>query len=198
MRVLLRIYALLLLLVAVPSRAQDSAPGNADDAAPDARLAKVRRVCVESFGPDVFGTQVQEMVIAKMFQAKRFSLTEKCEKADFILKGSITERSEYVTRSESEGFNAGASGSSRSGTQSSSASSSGGAQESLSSSEVKQQGVVTLRIVDQEGEIIWATSQDSAEGKSKGAITMAAEQAVRRLLRDIERAQKQPSETPKN
>jgi len=166
------------------------------------RLADVRRVCVQNMGDDALGIQVQEMVIARLFQSKRFSLTENCQKADFILKGSITERSEHASRSESEGigFGQSASGSSSSssrvgGTGSSSSSSgaarvSGNIYESLSSSEVKQEAAVTLRIVDRDGEIIWATSQESAEGKSKGAIGLAAEQAVRRLLRDIERAEK--------
>lgn len=166
-------------------------PGEAENISDvSLRLTAVRRVCIESFGPDVLGTQVRETIIAKLFQSKRFALTENCDKADFVMKGSITERSQYQTRSESEGFQASASGSSRSGSSSSSGSSSGGAHESLSSSEVKQQAVVTLRIVDADGEIIWATSQESGDGKSKGAITLAAEQAVRRLMRDIETAEK--------
>ena len=76
---------------------------------------------------------------------------------------------------------------------------SGSAHESLSSSETKTEAVVTLRIVDREGEIIWATIQESPTGKSKGAVTLAAEQAVRKLLRDKERAEKQAKESqPKN
>jgi hypothetical protein len=154
-------------------------------------------------GNDVLGIQVQEMVIARLFQTKRFSLTENCEKADYILKGSITERNEHASRSESEGIGFGqaasgsSSSSSRVGSVGSSSSSSGSARvsgnayENLSSSEIKQEAAITLRIVDRDGEIIWATSQESSEGKSKGAIGLATEQAVRRLLRDIERAEKQ-------
>lgn len=186
--------------------AQEGTSGAQPPAVPeeaDVRLAQVRRVCVQSMGNDVLGIQVQEMVIARLFQTKRFSLTENCEKADYVLKGSITERSEHASRSESEGigFGQAASGSSSSssrvgsvGSSSSSSGSvrvSGNAYENLSSSEIKQEAAITLRIVDRDGEIIWATSQESSEGKSKGAIGLATEQAVRRLLRDIERAEKQ-------
>jgi hypothetical protein len=197
--------ALASLLMAAGAPAQSppaaTAPVTAAEA-PDLRLAKVKRVCVQAMGTDALGIQVQEMVIARLFQTRKFSLTENCEKADFVLKGSVTERSEHSSRSESEGigFGRGASGSSasssRGGGVTSSSSSSGSAQlsgnayENLSSSEVKQEAAVTLRIVDKDGEIIWATSQESAEGKSKGAIGLAAEQAVRRLLKDILLAEK--------
>lgn len=175
--------------------AQDKKTVAEPQEAVDLRLTKVRRVCVQSFGPEAIGIQVQEMIIAKLFQAKRFSLTEDCERADYVLKGTISERSAHQTRSESEGlgfdtrasYSSSSSGSSSSG----SGTSRGNAYESLSSSEVKQEAVVTLRVVDGDGEIIWATSQESSEGKSKGAITLAAEQAVRRLLRDIEKAEKE-------
>jgi hypothetical protein len=46
-------------------------------------------------------------------------------------------------------------------------------------------------VVDHEGEILWAASMESTGGKTKSAIGDAAERAVRRLLRDIERAEKQ-------
>ena len=144
------------------------------------RLSQIKRVCVQNFGSDVLGQQVQEIVIAKLFESKQFSLTEDCSRADYVLKGSVTERTSQLPRSESEGFSAG----------------SGSAHESLSSSETKTQAVVTLRIVDKEGEIIWATIQESPIGKSKGAVTLAAEQAVRKLLRDKERAEKQGKEAP--
>ena len=169
----------------------------------DPRILQVKRICVRNFGEDPLGIQVQEMVIAKLFESKRFSLTENCERADVVLKGSITERSESTYRSESEGIGFGRrvagseSSSSRMGSASSSASSSvstgvtGSDHESLSSSEVKQYAAVTLRVVDKEGDILWATSQESAKGKTKGAIGFAAERAVRRLLRDIEKAEKQ-------
>jgi len=178
---------------------QDPVPQPESEPLVHARLVPIKRVCVQGFGPDVLGQQAQEIVIAKLFESRKFSLTEDCDRADYVLKGSVTERATQLARSESEGIGFGervaASESSRVGDVGSSSSAStavsGSAHESLSSSEAKIQALVTLRIVDKEGEIIWATIQESPTGKSKGAVTLAAEQAVRRLLRDKERAEKQ-------
>ncbi len=67
----------------------------------------------------------------------------------------------------------------------------GAGHESLSSAETKEHAVVTLRLVNKEGEVLWAVSNESSGGKTKGAIGDAADRAARRLLRDIERAEKQ-------
>ncbi len=148
----------------------------------DPRILQVKRLCIQKFGEDALGVQVQEMVIAKLFESKRFSLTESCERAQFALKGSITERSKQTFGSESEGVSFGQ----------------GAAHENLSSSQTKEHAVVTLRLVDKEGDIVWAISVESAGGKTKGAIGDAAERAVRRLLRDIERAERQAQKTEKS
>ena len=183
----------------VPSgKGPEKAPAVAPEPPVDRRIIQVRRVCIQRFGEDALGFQVQEMIIARLFESKRFSLTENCDKADYVLKGTITERSDRISRSESEGLGfddrAAASAWDRQGGASASRTARGSDHENLSSSEVKVQAAVTLRVVDKDGEIIWATSRESAGGKAKGAIGDAAERAVRRLLRDIERAEK---ESPK-
>lgn len=141
------------------------------------RLLQVKRVCVQNFGDDALGVQVREMVIAKLFESKRFSLTENCEKAEFALKGTVIEKGEFSQRGEQEG-----------------ASGIGG--ERLYSTDQKKHATVTLRLVDKDGEILWASSQESTGGKTKGAIADAADRAVRKFLRDIERAEKQNSASP--
>jgi hypothetical protein len=172
---------------------------SAPEAAPSARLAAVKRLCVQPLGDDAISLQVREMVIAKLFESRRFSLTENCDKADFVLKGTVTERSDRAFRSETESLGARASvagsesersGAARTGT-SASASAGLDARETLTSSEAKQQAAVTLRLVDKDGEILWAFSSESTGGKTKGAIGDAADRAVARLLRDIQRAEKQ-------
>jgi hypothetical protein len=195
-----------LFLLCAPAWSQEKPKESAPPAEPavNPRLLQVKRICVQNFGDDPLGVQAREMVIAKLFESKRFSLTENCEKADFVLKGSITERSDRVSRSESEGIGFGESvaassttgaGISRTGV-AASASARGDAHESLASSEVKQQAAVTMRLVDKEGEILWAASLESAGGKTKGAIGDAAERAVRKFLRDLERAEKQYTASP--
>ena len=118
----------------------------------------MKRVCVQNFGDDALGVQAREMVIARLFEAKRFSLTENCAKADFVLKGAVTERNDRAFREESEGVGFGASaaasdssgsGINRTGT-SASASARGDARETLASSENKQHAAVTMRLVDKD------------------------------------------------
>jgi hypothetical protein len=194
-----------LLFVSSAASAQEK-PKEAPPAEPatNPRLLQVKRVCVQNFGDDALGVQAREMVIARLFESKRFSLTENCEKADFVLKGAVTERNDRAFREESEGvgFGVGAAASDSSGAginrtgTSASASARGDARETLASSETKQHAAVTMRLVDKDGEILWAASLESTGGKTKGAIGDAAERAVRKFLRDLERAEKQ-STSPK-
>jgi hypothetical protein len=168
------------------------------------RLLQVKRVCVQNFGDDALGVQAREMVIARLFESKRFTLTENCAKADFVMKGAVTERNDRAFREESEGIgfgtSASASESSGSGVNRTGTSASGSARadarETLASSENKQHAAVTMRLVDKDGEILWAASLESTGGKTKGAIGDAAERAVRKFLHDLERAEQQKSEAP--
>jgi hypothetical protein len=194
-----------LLFVSSAASTQEK-PKEAPPAEPAAnpRLLQVKRVCVQNFGDDALGVQAREMVIARLFESKRFSLTENCEKADFVLKGAVTERNDRAFREESEGvgFGVGAAASDSSGAginrtgTSASASARGDARETLASSETKQHAAVTMRLVDKDGEILWAASLESTGGKTKGAIGDAAERAVRKFLRDLERAEKQNNTNP--
>ncbi len=165
----------------------------------ETKLQQITKICVGEFGNDVLGIQMKEIIIAKLFEAKRFKLKEDCKAAkaeEVTVKGSVTERTEHTFRSESEGISAGKQavgvGASSSTVVAVGEGGSLSAHENLSSSQTKEHAVVTLRLVDKEGEILWAISQESTGGKTKGAIGDAAERAVRRLLRDIERAEKQP------
>ena len=175
---------------AVSAKGQQKVDSLADPAPTvDPRLLQAKRVCIGEFGKDVLGVQAREMIIAPLFDArrddgsKRYILidADECKdvEADLTLKGSITEQREQTHRSESEGVSFNGRGASGSG------------HENLSSSETKVHAVVTLRLVNKEGQVLWAISHESTGGKTKGAIGDAADRAARRLLRDIERAEKE-------
>ena len=100
-----------------------------------AKLLKVRRIYVESFGDDPVSKQLQAMVINALAESKRFIVTENKDKADAILKGSGLEKTSQelhaLGESTSVGVAAGGqsgsvSGSVVNGTGSISGSSSGG------------------------------------------------------------------------
>jgi curli biogenesis system outer membrane secretion channel CsgG len=70
-----------------PSAAQASV-----DEETAAKLSKVKRVYVESFGDDAVAKQTQAMVIDALTKSHRFIVTEAKDKADAILKGAAVEK----------------------------------------------------------------------------------------------------------
>ena len=62
-------------------------PTQADDAA---ALQRIKRICVDRLaGQAPLVDAVREMAFAALFSAKRFTVLEKCEKADATLKGAV-------------------------------------------------------------------------------------------------------------
>lgn len=165
-----------------------TAAASAQTAEPASSLTKLRRICVEKIaGPAPVADAVREMAFAALFAAKRFVVLEKCEKAEATLKGAVLESSDRRSRVESEGigFGAIAGGASAAGAGIAGVAGSNG--ETLSSSEMRRQASVTLRLVDSEGAVLWAHTQDSSGGKTKGPAADAVDRAIRQLLRDTGR-----------
>src|SRR4051812_16528341 len=78
----------------VIAQAQTSAPGP---------LASVKRICAERFsGDESRAAQARDLAISSVFALNRFVITENCEKADAILRGSVTEDKGQKSRSEGE------------------------------------------------------------------------------------------------
>jgi hypothetical protein len=189
------------LLVVVTALAQTQvqsapAPANVPEAELKA-LSMVRKICVDKIaGDEAIVAAAREFAIAGLFSARRFTVTERCEKADAVLKGAVIERSEKRVRAEGESTGFGVARGGANVTGSTGSAGFGAAQgangESLYSSETRSSASVTLRLVDQEGTIIWAYTQDSPGGKTKNAVSDAVDRTVRQLLRDIERSQSKP------
>ncbi len=66
----------------------------------------------------------------------------------------------------------------------------GGKSETLASAETISQASITLRVVNSDGDILWAHTEEAKAGKVKGPVAFALERAVKRLIRDIEKARK--------
>lgn len=162
-------------------------------APPRPSLSHVQRVCVDKFtGEDALIAPVREIAIAAMFGLKRFVITENCSRADATLKGAVLERTTERVRGEGEttGFGTvvGAAAANRSRAVAAIAGNSGLADEQLYSAESGTAASVTLRLVTQDGDVLWAYTQDSPGGKSKGAVADAVERAVKQLERELNRA----------
>lgn len=155
--------------------------------APEPSGHSVKRVCVEKFAGGAHGLEAADYATAALFASKRFTITENCETAEAVLKGSAAERSGQRMRSEGDsstvrrGAGAAAAGVAAVGA------AAAGDSERLFSSEVQRQATVSLRLVSKEGEVIWAHTAGSSGGKAKSALNDAVDRAVRQLLRDLDK-----------
>jgi curli biogenesis system outer membrane secretion channel CsgG len=180
---------------AAPEVAQT--PGTEDPSA----LLKVRRIYVDSFGDDVISRELQSMIVSALVASKRFRVTENREKADVILKGVALEKSSQELHAYGESTSVGTagggahsdvSGSVVNGNGTISGSSSGGfvarhmgTSDSSVNTETVDRARVSIRLVNQDGDVIWTTTQESKGAKYKGASADVADLCVKQLLKDI-------------
>jgi curli biogenesis system outer membrane secretion channel CsgG len=197
------------------SATQDSTQATGQAASPAkppiTSISQVRRIYIDGFGDDVVAKQIQAMVVAELAKTERFIATENKDKADAILKGAALEKtsqelhgynSSTAAGHASGGHSATVSGSVVNGNGSISGSSNGGfaassaaISDSYQSTETVNDARIAVRLVNQDGDIIWATAQESHGAKYKGSSADVAEKVVKQLLRDIEKLEQKKSET---
>lgn len=183
--------------------ASPQSPTSSSDAELAGRVLKVRRIFVESFGDDKTSKVLHAMVINSLAASKRFIVTENKEKADAVLKGTATEKTSQEVHASGEGTAvAGAAGAISGSANRSSASIVGasvahaaGIEDSVLSTETIDRAAVAVRLVAADGDLIWATTQESKGAKFKGAGADVADKVVRQLLHDIERIATSPVRT---
>ena len=156
----------------------------------DNRLLHIRRIFIESFGDDAISKQVQAMIISSLTESKRFVVTENKEKADAILKGAGLEKTSNEFHSNSEGTAAGGVGGAFSDGAGAVAGRAAAIEDSSASTETINDARVSLRLVDKDGDVLWATTQESKGAKYRGASADVAEKVVKQLLRDVEKLKK--------
>lgn len=178
----------------------------------DQMLLRVKRIYVESFGDDLTNRELQAMVVSALTASKRFIVTENKEKADAVLKGSALEKTtqefhalgEGTGAASAAGYHSGSvSGSVVNGNGSISGSSSGGfgahalsAQDSVASTETINDARLAVRLVSPDGDVLWATTQESKAAKYRSSAADAADKAVKQLLHDVNKAQKGQAALP--
>ena len=159
-------------------------------------LLNVKRVYIEELTGDQSAAQIRDMIINSLQTAGLFIVTEKPDKADATLRGSAEDTVFTDTFQTSEGMNAraslsGASGTVRSsGTRRGAASVGVGLDESEKITERKHEALAAVRLVSSNGDVIWATTQESLGAKFKGASADVADKVVKQLISDIEKARR--------
>jgi curli biogenesis system outer membrane secretion channel CsgG len=203
-RTLPAIFAVLSLACGVASfcQAPGSEPRNSPKPVTDlrselaARLSAVKRIYVESFGDDEISKTLQAMVINALDETKRFIVTENKDRADAILKGHSLEKTSQEVHATGGGTQVAAAAGGHSAQVSPSGGSAHGGfagkalgiEDSRLSTETINDARLAVRLVSQDGDVIWSTTQESTGAKFKSASADVADKVAKQLLRDIDKA----------
>jgi hypothetical protein len=191
-----------ILLAAWLSAAAQSGPGQAESLAKESleketllRLLDIRRVYVDRLGGGDAAAQVRDMIISSLQATKLYIITESEEKADAFLRGSAEDLIFTDTFSSSDSLSARASAGTGSNPdrtvedrRSRSASVTVGEQESTRIAERKHEATAAVRLVSKDGDVLWATVQESFGAKFLGASADVAQKIAKQLLKDYHAA----------
>ena len=197
--------ALLGLVLAALAAAQQSSQQPAPAAEPRAataieegglrQLLTVRRVYVDRLTGGETAAQMRDILISALEGSKLFVLTENAERADTTLHGAAEDLVFSDVHSSNDSINAHANvGSGRSSSSSRGSGSSAGVtlgeSESDHSTERRHEAIAAVRLVNKDGDVIWATTQESLGAKFHGASADVAEKITGKLKDDFERARR--------
>jgi len=195
--------ALLGLVLAAAAAAQQSSQQPAPAVEPPAaaaieesglrQLLTVRRVYVDRLTGGETAAQMRDILISALEGSKLFVLTENPERADTTLHGAAEDLVFTDTHSSNDSINARANiGSGRSGQygRSSTGGLTMGESESDHSTERRHEAIAAVRLVNKDGDVIWATTEESLGAKFHGASADVADKITGRLKDDFERARK--------
>jgi hypothetical protein len=157
------------------------------------QLLTVRRVYVDRLTGGETAAQMRDILISALEGSKLFVLTENPERADTTLHGAAEDLVFTDTHSSNDSINARANiGSGRSGQygRSSTGGLTMGESESDHSTERRHEAIAAVRLVNKDGDVIWATTEESLGAKFHGASADVADKITGRLKDDFERARK--------
>jgi hypothetical protein len=157
-------------------------------------LLNVRRIYVEKLAGDTSSEQIRDMLINALQATRLFTITENAERSDATLKGFADDTVFTDTFQSQDGINARATlgstpgGAKAGGLRRGSLGVTVSENDSLKIAERKHEATAAVRLISKEGDVLWATTQESLGAKFKGASADVAEKVVRQLIADIERA----------
>jgi hypothetical protein len=157
------------------------------------QLLAVGRVYVDRLGGGDTAPQMRDMIISSLQNARLFLMTDKEERADAILRGSAEDLVFNELHQISDGVNARAGITAGRSTRSLPGMNlSVGEQESQRTSERKHEAIAAVRLINKDGDVIWATTQESFGAKFRGSAADVAEKIVQQLNEDFDKARKLP------
>ena len=157
------------------------------------QLLEIRRVYVDRLTGGETAAQMRDILLSSLESSMLFILTENQERADAILKGAAEDMVFTEVHSSSENINARANVGSGRATNTKGGYNAGvgfGESESDHSAERRHEAIAAVRLVNKEGDVIWATIQESLGAKFRGASTDVADKITAKLKEDFERARR--------
>ena len=155
------------------------------------QLMTVRRVYVDRLIGGETAAQMREILVSSLQGTRLFIVTESQEKADATLKGGAEDLVFTEQHGSSEGVNAKADFGSGRPSSTSRGAYGGvglGQNESEHSIDRRHEAIAAVRLVNKEGDVIWATTQESLGAKFRGASADVADKITAKLKEDFERA----------
>lgn len=187
------------LMAAPPEQPQSTAapPAAAAPAAPAVKsLLKIKRVYVEALAGNDSAEAIRQLLISSLQQSHLFTLTDNPDRADVTLKGAANDTAFTDTFDSDSGANGRANGGLYSGRGGSIRSAAGGIFGGMSGSENeserirerKHEAYATVRLCNRDGDVLWATTQESRGAKFHGASEDVALKIAHQLETDFAKA----------
>ncbi len=167
------------------------------------QLLSVHRVYVDRLTGGETAAQMREILISTLEESGLFVVTENEQRADTFLRGGAEDLVFTEVHSSSDSINlhtsagtrtdtyAGGIGHSSTSTRDSrgfSAALGAGESESMHEADRRHEAIAAVRLVNKDGDVIWATVQESQGAKFRGASADVAEKITGKLKDDFERA----------
>ncbi|HEV2112588.1 MAG TPA: hypothetical protein VGR50_00485 [Terriglobales bacterium] len=136
------------------------------------------------------------MVVTEITESKQFIVTENKDRADGTLRGAGLEKTSQEVHAYSEATAVGGAAAHSDSVSGRFVSRNAAIDNSSLNTETINDARIAVRLVNQDGDVLWATTQESKGGKYKGASADVADQVVKQLLRDFHKLQNPPQPTP--
>ena len=159
------------------------------------QLLQIRRVYVDRLTGGETAAQMRDILLSSLETTNLFVITENPERADATFKGAAEDLVFTDVHNSSDSVNAHTSIGTGRATKTTSGMNAGfgiGESESDHSSERRHEAVAAVRLVNKDGDVIWATTQESLGAKFRGASTDVAEKITTKLKDDFARARRLP------
>jgi hypothetical protein len=163
-------------------------------------LSDVKRIYVAQLTGGTQADALRDLIIASLSSTKLFILTDNPDRADAVLKGAADDKTFTDTYDSDDSVNTRQNGGKYSAGSSSSSAKLGGGYAGLSLGENeshhikerKHEAYAAVRLCNQEGDVIWSTTQESLGAKFRGASADVAAKIARQITIDMERARRSP------